>query len=109
MSGFGNRKFLTKEEWETYMKRKPVRYIRRPKEKICSICELPESLDNPLQNCHVIGFDIGIKYFGLTPDYLDSPQNIVTAHRKQCNKKAELPLHKVYELVEPPDYILKYQ
>jgi hypothetical protein len=53
---------------------------------------LPVSLDNPLQSAHVIGFDVGVIDLGLTPEFLDSEENIVTAHRRTCNKKVELDL-----------------
>jgi hypothetical protein len=45
---------------------------------------------NRLQNAHVIGFGVGVVYLALTPDYLDSAANIVTAHQKTCNKGSEL-------------------
>jgi hypothetical protein len=40
----------------------------------------------------VIGFDVGVIDLGLTPEFLDSDGNIVTAHRRTCNKKSELGL-----------------
>jgi hypothetical protein len=45
-----------------------------------------------LQSAHIIGFDIGVIDLGLTPEFLDSEKNIVTAHRRLCNKQSELDL-----------------
>jgi hypothetical protein len=45
-----------------------------------------------LQSAHRIGFDIGVIDLGLTPEFLDSEQNIVTACRRGCNKQSELDL-----------------
>ena len=91
--GFDGRMFLNEAEWGTYCRRKPVRYIRRPKTDACQICGLAASEANPLQSAHVIAFDLGIIDLALTPEYLDSDENIVTAHRQSCNKRAELGLH----------------
>lgn len=92
--GFGGRMFLHESEWLTYCRRKPVRYIRRPRATTCQRpgCVEPESLDNPLQSAHKIGFDIGVVDLGLTPEFLDSETNIVTAHRCTCNRALELDL-----------------
>jgi hypothetical protein len=35
---------------------------------------------------------VGVIDIGLTPEFLDSPTNIVTAHRRTCNKESELDL-----------------
>lgn len=92
-TGFENRIFLTETEWDTFRKRKPVRYIKgRPHDRNCSVCGEPARLDNPLQHAHRIGFEMGIIYFGLTPDFVDSPKNIVSAHKRSCNSAAELTL-----------------
>ncbi len=91
--GFNERMFLTKAEWETYKRRMPVRYIKKKKQKSCEVCGKPEKEDNPFENSHIIGFGLGIIYLGLTPEYIDSHENIVCAHRKKCNSKAELDLH----------------
>ena len=88
--GFDNRTFLTKEEWQTYIKRMPVRYIKKKKKELCEICGKPPLEDNPFESSHIIGFKIGIVYFGLTPDYLDRDENIVSAHKRICNSKAEI-------------------
>ena len=92
-SGFEDRMFLTEAEWRTYCRRKPVRYIRRPKATQCEVCPEPASVENPLQSAHIIGFDVGVIELGLTPEFLDSRDNIVTAHRRTCNKQAEMNLH----------------
>ena len=34
---------------------------------------------------------------GLTPEYLNSDNNIVTAHKKTCNKKSELGLLECFD------------
>jgi hypothetical protein len=90
--GFGGRMFLDKAEWLTYCRRKPVRYIRTAKAAVCQVCGLPGSSENPLQNAHIIGFDVGVIDLGMTPEFLDSEKNIVTAHRRTCNKQSELGL-----------------
>lgn len=90
--GFEGRTFLDEAEWLAFRRRKPVRYIRRPKAGVCQVCGLPGSLENPLQSAHIIGFDMGVIDLGLTPEFLDSDKNIVTAHRRDCNKRSELDL-----------------
>lgn len=86
--------FLDEAEWLTYCRRKPVRYIRRAKAALCQAwgCGLSGSPENPLQHAHVIGFEVGVIDLGLTPEFLDSDKNIVTAHRRTCNKAVELGL-----------------
>ncbi len=109
--GFENRIFLSKEEWETYLRRKPVRYIRKKKPDLCEICNKPPTKDDPLENSHIIGFRIGIIYFGLTPDYVDNNDNIVSAHKRICNKSAELDLFSVCKelknrgIISIPEYL----
>jgi hypothetical protein len=90
--GFDGRQFLLEAEWTTYRRRKPVRYIRKPKASMCEVCGRPGTADNPLQNAHGIGFDVGVIDLALTPEYLDSDENIKTAHRKTCNQAVELDL-----------------
>jgi hypothetical protein len=90
--GFDGRQFLLEAEWTTYRRRKPVRYIRKPKKGKCEVCGRPGTADNPLQNAHRIGFDVGVIDLALTPEYLDSDENIVTAHRTTCNRTSELDL-----------------
>jgi hypothetical protein len=84
--------FLDEAEWLTYCRRKPVRYIRRPRATACQLCGLSRSPDNPLQSAHLIGFDVGVIDLGLTPEFLDSDKNIVTAHRRTCNNAVKLDL-----------------
>lgn len=88
--GFDGRVFLTDDEWATYMRRLPVRYIRGKHSDVCHHCGLPATDSNPMQHCHLIPFVIGIRQYRLTPDFLDSGDNIVSAHRKGCNKAVEL-------------------
>ena len=88
--GFDGRQFLTEEEWRTYLRRKPVRYISKGKPDVCQLCGKLGTSDNPLQNAHRIGFDFGILNLALTPEYLDGDRNIVAAHRKTCNKSVEV-------------------
>lgn len=90
--GFDGRRFLTEGEWATYLRRKPVRYIHKQKSAVCELCGGPATEENPLQNAHKIGFEMGIVYLALTPEFLDGGRNIVTAHRRKCNSEAELGL-----------------
>ena len=71
------------------MRRKPVRYIRKVKAEKCEVCGDGPDDNNPFQNAHRIGFEVGIVQLALTPEFLDGDENIVTAHRMQCNKEAE--------------------
>lgn len=87
--GFEGRTFLIEQEWHTFCRNLPVRYIPKKKESKCFICGKSETSDNKFDNSHLIGFKIGIIYLGLTPEYVNSHANIVTAHRKSCNKKSE--------------------
>ncbi|MBC8501888.1 MAG: hypothetical protein H8D35_02025 [Nitrosopumilus sp.] len=90
--------FLTKEEWETFIRWGiPVRYNRNKKKSFCQICGKPPSKDNPFDHSHMIGYSVGIVTFGLTPDFLNSDENIVSAHRKLCNSKAEITTQDVCE------------
>ena len=88
--GFDGRQFLTEDEWRTYLRRMPVRYIKKSHDDVCSVCGYPGEPGNPLEHSHRIGFRIGIVEFGLTPDFLDSHENIVSAHKRGCNSKAEM-------------------
>jgi len=90
--GFNGKIFLTKEQWDTYRKRMPVRYISKKKKTLCEICGKQSEKNNPIQNAHKIGFRLGILYLGLTPEYVDKDENIVSAHKTKCNKSAELDL-----------------
>ena len=89
---FDGRKFLTDAEWETYQRRAPVRYAYRTakaKPDTCEICGLAWTPENPPQAAHRIPFGTGVRIYRLTPDWLDSSENLIWAHRKACNKKAE--------------------
>ena len=77
--GFDDRIFLTAAEWDTFCRRKPVRYIHKRKEPVCQVCGLPATPNDPLQNAHIISFDVGVIDLALTPDSLDSDANIVSA------------------------------
>ena len=88
--GFEGRVVLTDAEHETYMRRMPVRYVKHKKALVCCVCGLPGTATNPLENAHRIPFCLGVRKFKLTPDYLDSTENIVTAHLAVCNKSCEL-------------------
>jgi hypothetical protein len=90
--GFDGRVFLTEEEWMTYRRRKPVRYIHKVKPELCEVCGKTPTPGNPLENSHQIGFRSGVIYLGLTPEYVDNDENIVSAHKRKCNKSAELDL-----------------
>lgn len=111
--GFGSRIFLTESEWLTYLKRMPVRYISDARNPVCAVCGLPGTKENPLTHGHIIGFSVGIADLGLTPDFVDSRENLQTAHRKTCNKATELPLDKAVERLvrlgvsSPPHYLPK--
>lgn len=89
--GFDGRMFLSAEEHATYMRRMPVRYIKRPKGQFCEVCGLPATSDNPLEHAHKIPFGTGVRIYKLTPDWLDGPHNTMVAHKRTCNKAAELP------------------
>lgn len=108
---FDGRTFLHQFEWETYLRRMPVRYIKKTHEAVCCVCGLPGTKDKPLEHAHVIGFNVGIRKFGLTPEYLDSHQNIRSAHRGLCNRKVEVPEQEVAEALKKagitslPDYL----
>lgn len=86
----------------------PVRYVKRKKASACCICGLPATIDSPLENAHVIGFRVGVVKFKLTPDYLDRPENIKTAHRGKCNASVELSVTQVAELLPKYDVELKF-
>ena len=63
---------------------------QKEKKELCEICGEPSSKDNPFESSHIIGFKIGIVSFGLTPDFLDRDENIVSAHKRLCNSEAEI-------------------
>lgn len=90
--GFRGRVFLEEYEWLTYSRRLPVRRIRRAHSGVCAVCGQAGEPSNPLEHSHKIGFKVGVLLLGLTPDFLDGPDNIVSAHKKVCNRSAELPI-----------------
>jgi hypothetical protein len=79
--GFDGRRFLSEAEWRTYLRRKPVRYIRQPTAPVCAVCGEPAASGNPLQNAHKISFDLGIVYLALTPEFLDGENRIISSVR----------------------------
>jgi hypothetical protein len=101
--GFGGRIFLDEAEWLTYCRRKPVRYPKAEKATVCEVCGSQGSPESPLQNAHRIGFDLGVIELGLTPEFLDLSRNIVTACRRDCNKRSELGLKSSMELLRKWD------
>ena len=111
--GFKGRDFLTKAEWQTYLKRMPVRYIKKKKTEVCEICQKPPTKNNPLENSHRIPFRRGIVEFALTPDFLDDYTNIISAHKRKCNKSAELNNYEICKMLkmmnihELPDFLRK--
>lgn len=96
---FEGRVFLLPHEHETYLRRMPVRYVKHPKATVCCICGLGPELDNPLENSHKVPFGLGVKKYKLTPDWLDSPSNIVSAHKRLCNKAAEMTAESIENLL----------
>ena len=96
---FDGRVFLTTAEWETYLRRMPVRYIKRHHSATCHLCGLPSEEGNPLQHSHLIPFNSGVKKYKLTPDFLDSEHNIVSAHRSGCNKGVEMAPDEIEDFV----------
>jgi hypothetical protein len=89
-TGFGGRVFLTDEEHATYMRRMPVRYLKQALSDTCFVCGNPATKQKPFERSHRIPFGKGVKVYRLTPDWLDSDHNIVTAHRGECNRLAEM-------------------
>jgi len=98
LSRFDGRVFLLESEHETYLRRMPVRYTKKLKTKFCEVCGLEGTKENPIENAHRIPFSIGVKVFKLTPDYLDKETNLVSAHRKICNKSVELSYAEIAEV-----------
>ena len=91
--GFDGRRFLTDAEYEAYCRRMPVRYAARnmgPKPEVCRVCGQPETRVNPFQAAHRVPFNAGILQYRLTPDWLDSRENLVWVHRRVCNKRVEM-------------------
>lgn len=103
-NGFGNRVWLTSEQWETYRRCAPVRYVRKALEKalkkkdknVCAVCH-EKSDPISLTASHIIPFQAGIVDWGLTPDWLNSISNLKLAHKKTCNKAVSLSPNEVAE------------
>lgn len=95
-TGFDGRTFLTEAEWRAYVRRPPVRFPRRDQpialDSVCAVCNGHVEVHSPLQLAHRIPFIRGVCLLAVTPDFLDSPTNLVIAHRRHCNKMIELPL-----------------
>jgi hypothetical protein len=104
--GFGNSVFLTESEWKTFLKRKPVRFIKKKHTDFCAVCGLSATIQNPFQHSHIIPFDMGIVDLALTPDFLDNHQNIVSAHRSICNKQVELSIKEAVDRLKSMGLIL---
>lgn len=96
--GFGDRAWLTPDEWVTYRRRWPVRYPKALKQElidlrgeVCVVCgKGPLGEANPLQIAHRVPFASGVVDWGLTPDWLDQLYNTDLAHTKGCNAKCGL-------------------
>lgn len=101
--GFDGRKFLTDAEHQTYLRRMPVRYVNNKLKgvDVCYVCGDIAQENNPLQVAHKVPFGVGIIKYRLTPEWLDSEHNLVKAHRKICNKLAELTEEDISALVHP--------
>ena len=108
MSGFDGRMFLTQPEWETYMRRMPVRFIKKAHSGVCVVCGKPAEQGNPLEHSHLIGFSVGVKKFALSPDFLDSDSNIKSAHKRGCNAALELKTARVADYLKSQGHILPY-
>jgi hypothetical protein len=86
-SGFDGRVFLTPAEQDVYRRRAPVRFHHAEHPALCGVCGTPGS--SPRQWAHKIPFTPGVQTYGFTPDYLDRPDNLVSACRVGCNKAVE--------------------
>lgn len=109
--GFDGRVFLEEEEWKTYLRRRPVRYVRRhllEVDKKCEMCGQVGSESNPIQAAHKIPFSKGIERFGFTPDWLDRTENLGWACRKECNSKMEWTDDDILKFLEKNRYALPY-
>ena len=96
VEGYGDRVFLTKQEWEAYWKRTPVRYLFNVKinggkcflGKDCSTKNGRRKVR--LEKAHRIPFREGVLFLGLTPDFLNRKRNIVRACKGSCNNRCVL-------------------
>ena len=89
---FDGRVWLTTDEWQTYRRTPPVRYVGSalPTTDTCSLCGQPFSITNPLTVAHRVPFSSGVIDWGLTPEWLNQAENLRATHRAVCNKHAEL-------------------
>ena len=46
--------------------------------------------DNVLQAAHRINAPNGVRYFALTPDFIDDPRRLVWAPKRNCDRMVEL-------------------
>src|SRR2546427_5406264 len=104
-------------EWMTYLRRPPVRYPRSGVNSeivspaTCQECKSPETRDNPLHLAHRINALNGVRFLGLTPDFLDDPAHLVWAHKRVRNRKVELDYEGTLEylidcgIYEIPDFL----
>lgn len=53
----------------------------------CIVCGIS---DGELQLAHRVPFQIGVIDWGITPEWLDRPDNLVIAHKEKCNDLCEL-------------------
>ncbi|MDY3128089.1 MAG: hypothetical protein SOW59_08225 [Corynebacterium sp.] len=89
--------WLTPEQWDTYRRCPPVRYVRQTllssiasdSQETCGVC-LTKAPLSELQVAHRVGFTVGVIDWGLTPDWLNQSDNLMIAHRKVCNSAFEL-------------------
>lgn len=102
--GFGGRAWLTVEEWETYRRRAAVRYPQKLRAEVikrdgetCCICGSVNG--KPIQLAHHVPFKMGLIDFGLTPEWLDSIDNLRLAHQGSCNDLAECKSEEVPQLL----------
>ena len=109
--GFGDAIFLTEAEWFTFRKHKPARHTHKNKTNICAVCGLGSIQGKRFEGAHKIPLMKGMANFGLTPDYLNRDENIVTTHNGKCNAKAELSvidsmkLMREWGIKELPEYL----
>ena len=92
---FSGRTYLTDNEWEVFTRVLPVRYLDKKFKK--DYCEVCGEKGGVLQLAHKIPFSKGIRQFQLTPDLLNSPDNLITAHQGKCNKSVEWSAEEILE------------
>jgi hypothetical protein len=104
--------FLTEAEHSLYIKRMPVRKLHYGLDDVCYICGKRGTAENGLERCHKIPFAMGIRFFGLTPQFLDRLDNITTGHRLHCNKACEFTEEEVEKELDRlglvlPEYVVQ--